>query len=348
MKRFFYVFATTALLTAVTVSCNKNKVTGVKLDQTTLLIVRGETATLTATVLPDEAENKNVTWTSSNKEVATVDNNGVITAIKVGTAVITVTTEEESQKASCTVTVLHPAEPEPQMVLVEGGEFTMGCTGEDCEADESPAHKVTLSSFKIAKYLVTREQWAMIMDGRKPSFHYHDDNLPVEQVSYNEVLDFIRRLNDSTGRIYRLPTEAEWEFAARGGNKSKGYKYSGSNDLNEVAWYDLNSRDQTRPFPEPQTWAIRGKKPNELGIYDMSGNVFEWCSDWYDPNYYASSPSNNPQGPNELGKSERITRGGCYNAVASQCRVSYRGNIYSPPQTPAKLKTIGFRLVLVP
>jgi formylglycine-generating enzyme required for sulfatase activity len=342
MKRFFYLFAAAAVLTAVTVSC-KTEVSDVQLDKTELTLLRGETAILKATVLPADADNPAISWKSNNKSVAKVDNNGMVIAESVGTAVITVTTEEGGKTAKCTVTVTHPLDPE--MILVEGGKFTMGCTGEqgeDCEEAEKPSHEVTLSSFKISKYLVTQELWAALMNGQKPSDNSGMENLPVERVSFAEVQEFISRLNDSTGRTYRLPTEAEWEYAARGGNKSQGYKYSGSNDLNEVAWHALNSGSRTQP--------VGGKKANELGIYDMSGNVEEWCSDWYDKNYYTAEPQTNPQGPSALGKQSRVTRGGYYNAIVSDCRVSYRRDTYSPPppQEPTKSKFVGFRLVLVP
>jgi len=354
MKRFFCLFAA-ALLTTAIVSCKKPKevtVTEVTLDKITLSLYRGGTDTLRATVLPDEVENKAVKWTSSNSEMVTVDNNGIVIAKKVGTAVVTVTTEEGGKTAKCTITVLHPAEP-AEMAQVDGGTFTMGAAESDADAlsDEKPAHKVTLSSFKISKWLVTREQWKMIMGDIKPSpsHHYHDNNLPVEQVSFDDVKEFIRRLNDSTGRKYRLPTEAEWEYAARGGKEgvNSNYKYSGSDDLKEVAWYADNSKDVSRPTSEQQTWPVGRKNPNKLGIYDMSGNVEEWCSDWYVD--YTPEAQTNPQGPEgdaALGKQYRVTRGGCYSSTAPLCRVTARKATYSPLSTTNVYKTVGFRLAL--
>ena len=201
------------------------------------------------------------------------------------------------------------------MVYVEGGSFTMGATaeqGDDVWDHEKPAHQVTLSSFYICKHEVTQEEWEAVM-GSNPS-EFKGNRLPVENVSWDDCQTFISKLNSITGKQYRLPTEAEWEYAARGGNRSKGYKYSGSNTLGNVAWYDDNSGNKTRE--------VMTKSPNELGLYDMSGNVWEWCSDWYDNEYYADSPNNNPKGPSS--GSDRVVRGGSWLISARFCRVSYR------------------------
>ena len=202
-----------------------------------------------------------------------------------------------------------------EMVYVKGGTFTMGATaeqGSDAFSNEKPTHSVTVSDFYIGKYEVTQAQWKAVM-GSNPS-NWTGDNLPVEKVSWDDVQEFIQKLNAQTGKKFRLPTEAEWEYAARGGNQSKGYKYSGSNSISEVAWYDGNSGDKTHPVGQ--------KTPNELGIYDMSGNVWEWCQDWYSSSAYSSSSQTNPTGPSS--GSYRVLRGGSWGSNAGRCRVSNR------------------------
>ncbi|MBR5241384.1 MAG: SUMF1/EgtB/PvdO family nonheme iron enzyme [Muribaculaceae bacterium] len=204
-----------------------------------------------------------------------------------------------------------------QMVYVEGGTFTMGATseqGSDARDDEKPSHKVTLSSYYIGKYEVTQAQWRAIM-GKNPSY-FTGDNNPVEMVRWYEAQEFCKKLSELTGKKYRLPTEAEWEYAARGGKKSKGYKYSGSNNIEDVAWYTSNSGSKTHPVGQ--------KQPNELGIYDMSGNVNEWCYDWYDS--YTSLPQTDPTGA--ASGSYRVNRGGSWSYYAYGCRVSNRSNSY--------------------
>lgn len=228
-----------------------------------------------------------------------------------------------------------------EMVYVKGGTFTMGCTSEqggDCWDDEKPTHSVTLSDYYIGKLEVTQELWRAVM-GDEPTYNggWTDEygkgtNYPAYRVSWNDVQKFIRKLNQKTGANFRLPTEAEWEYVARGGNKSNGYKYSGSNTLGNVAWYTDNSGSKTHP--------VGTKSPNELGIYDMSGNVWEWCQDW--KGSYSSGSQTNPQGPSS--GSYRVLRGGSWNGSAGHCRVSYRfiNSPYSRDFNP------GFRLVLVP
>jgi formylglycine-generating enzyme required for sulfatase activity len=217
------------------------------------------------------------------------------------------------------------------MVRVEGGTFTMGATseqGSDAHNGEKPAHQVMLSSFSIGKYEVTQEEWEVVM-GSNPS-NFKGAKRPVENVSWNDCQVFIRKLNQITGKRFRLPTEAEWEFAARGGNRSNGYKYSGSNDQGNVAWHSGNSGNETHPVGQ--------KSPNELGLYDMSGNVWEWCQDWY--GNYSSNSQTNPTGPSLA--SSRVLRGGSWNYYSRLCRVSNR-DYYAPS---SRIRFLGLRLAL--
>ena len=217
-----------------------------------------------------------------------------------------------------------------EMVWVRGGTFRMGATseqGSDAYGNEKPVHSVTLSSFYIGKTEVTQALWKAVM-GSNPSC-WKGDNLPVECVSWNDCQEFIRKLNALTGLNFRLPTEAEWEFACRGGNNSRGYKYSGSNYIDNVAWYRDNSGDKTHP--------VATKSPNELGIYDMSGNVNEWCNDWYGG--YTSGRQTNPKGPYD--GSRRVLRGGSWN-IARDCRSSLRCHGGST----IRINFLGMRLAL--
>jgi formylglycine-generating enzyme required for sulfatase activity/serine/threonine protein kinase len=218
------------------------------------------------------------------------------------------------------------------MVSVQGGTFSMGCTSEqggDCYDDEKPTRSITLRTYSIGKYEVTQAQWRAVMNNN-PSKFSGCDNCPVENVSWEEVQDFIRKLNQMTGQKFRLPTEAEWEFAARGGNKSKGYKYSGSNNLGSVAWHDGNSS---------KTQSVGQKQANELGLYDMSGNVAEWCSDWYGT-YSSSSSQTDPRGPTT--GNYRVVRGGNWLSSERKCRVSDRAS-WIPTHSK---ETLGFRLAM--
>ena len=217
------------------------------------------------------------------------------------------------------------------MVRVEAGTFTMGATAEmkNPWIYEKPVHQVTLTNdYYIGKYEVTQGLWQAVM-GNNPS-NFKGDNLPVENVSWDDCQDFLSKLNLITGKTFRLPTEAEWEYAARGGNKSRGYQYSGSNNLSDVAWYRVNSGDKTH--------AVGTKQPDELGIYDMSGNVLEWCQDWFDD--YSSSSQTNPTGANS--GFCRVGRGGEWNGDGVCCRSSFRNYI-----TPdSHYVYLGLRLVL--
>lgn len=218
-----------------------------------------------------------------------------------------------------------------EMVRVEGGTFRMGATSEqggDAERDEKPVHSVKLNTFYIGKTEVTQALWQAVM-GSNPS-HFKGADLPVENVTWYDCQNFIQKLKSLTGQKFRLPTEAEWEFACRGGNKSRGYKYSGSNNLGSVAWYNGNSGGKTRP--------VGTKAPNELGIYDMSGNVWEWCNDWYAD--YTANSQTHPTGPQS--GSLRVCRGGGWDNYAGSRRSSNRSN--SSPTN--RSSSLGLRLAL--
>ena len=218
-------------------------------------------------------------------------------------------------------------------MLIEGGSFDMGCTSEqkNYKNDEKPVHRVTLNTYYIGQYEVTQAQWRAVM-GNNPSYNSGCNQCPVERVSWDDVQKFLLRLNARTGQNYRLPTEAEWEFAARGGSKSQGHQYAGSYYIVDVAWYSDNSGNKTNPVGQ--------KQPNELGLYDMSGNAWEWCQDWFGD--YSSSAQTNPIGP--LTGSKRVFRGGSYNGFPEHCRVAYRGSTYPDMNPP----NFGFRLARTP
>jgi formylglycine-generating enzyme len=226
-------------------------------------------------------------------------------------------------------TLLPAQNPNPEMVFIQGGKFKMGYNkgGED----ERPVHEVVLDDFYIGKYEVTQQEWRQIMPTDSTKRYFNGcDRCPVEHVSWHNALEFIAKLNEKTGMNFRLPTEAEWEFAARGGTASKGSKYSGSNTDTVVAWKVGTSGMTTHPAGL--------KKPNELGIYDMSGNVFEWCSDWYSPSWYQVSTADNPVGPAE--GDFRVIRGGSWFYDFSGLRTTDRESA-----NPAyRYGYIGFRL----
>ena len=221
-----------------------------------------------------------------------------------------------------------------KMIKVEGGTFRMGATSEQgryVAYDEKPVHYVTLSDYHIGETEVTQELWQAVM-GSNPSYFKGDNQRPVENVSWDDCQEFIKKLNRLTGKKFRLPTEAEWEYAARGGKYSKDYvyKYSVSNNADEVAWYRSNSGRTTNP--------VKTKKANKLGLYDMIGNVCEWCNDWY--GYYQSNSQTNPTGPSE--GEYRVLRGGSWYYRDRFVRVSGRGGF-----TPGDRDNgIGLRLAL--
>lgn len=217
------------------------------------------------------------------------------------------------------------------MVYVEGGSFIMGANStQNGSSDEYPAHKVALSSFSIGKYEVTQEEWVEVM-GSNPS-KFTGSKRPVERVTWRECQTFIQKLNKLTGRTFRLPTEAEWEYAARGGSHTNNNKYSGSNALGLVAWYGDNSNGTTHD--------VGTNNPNELGLYDMNGNVWEWCQDYYGRNYYSNSSYKNPQGPTN--GSSYVYRGGGYKSISNYCNMSIRNS----SSAVNRFEDVGLRLVL--
>lgn len=201
------------------------------------------------------------------------------------------------------------------MMLVEGGTFAMGATSEqiviDTPEDEFPVHNVTLSNYYIGETEVTQELWNTVM-GENPSNFKGDLQCPVEMVSWDDCQTFIAKLNELTGKSFRLPTEAQWEYAARGGKQTKKYLYSGGDDLDAVAWHYYNASETTHP--------VKTKRPNELHLYDMSGNVWEWCADWYGS--YSADGQTNPTGPAKGAK--RVVRGGAWSYMSNYAPVAYR------------------------
>lgn len=232
-----------------------------------------------------------------------------------------------------------------KMVWVEGGDFMMGCTSEqgNCDSDEQNVRRVTVDGFYIGMLEVTQSQWEKVMGtsiyqqrnkaNSSWSMYGVGPDYPMYYVSWEEATEFCRLLSNKTGKTYTLPTEAQWEYAARGGKRSDGTKYAGSNMIDAVAWYTDNSGRSTHPCGT--------KRANALGIYDMSGNVWEWCKDWYS-NSYASYDTNNPTGPSS--GSNRVNRGGSWKYSAANCRVANR-NSYSPG---SRDDFLGFRVVLLP
>lgn len=221
------------------------------------------------------------------------------------------------------------------MIKVEGGTFKMGANDIIADSDEQPVHSVTLDDYYIGETEVTQELWEAVMgttieQQRQKAEEYlgfdcdlygQGSTYPMYYISWEECQEFIAKLNQLTGKEFCLPTEAEWEYAARGGNKSRGYKYAGSNSIDEVAWFDDNACDVVgKNSPDYGTHPVGTKSPNELGLYDMSGNVYEWCSDWYGE--YLSSSQTNPTGPTS--GSYRVLRGGIWIYGAPFCRVSDR------------------------
>jgi formylglycine-generating enzyme required for sulfatase activity len=215
---------------------------------------------------------------------------------------------------------------EPEMVKVIGGIFQMGSNDYD---SEKPIHSVKVSDFYIGKYEVTQKQWREVMGNNPPELNNKNcDKCPVERVSWDDVQEFLKKLNQKTGKTYRLPTEEEWEYATRGGNKSAGYKYAGSNDIGRVAWYGVNYKE-SKYGTQGTTHPVGTKSPNELDIYDMSGNVWEWTSSGWSDSY--KKPRNSQY---------YVLRGGSWDSYAINCRVANR-SIFVPT---GRNNELGFRL----
>ena len=267
---------------------------GYKSEKKTVTISEGQTASLTGSLTASATSNSYASSASSGASIETFTVNGVSF----------------------------------NMVHVEGGTFQMGSNDSDASSNEQPVHQVTLSTYSIGETEVTQALWEAVMGSNPSSFK--GSNLPVEEVSWDDCQTFIRKLNQLTGKRFRLPTEAEWEYAARGGNRSRGYKFSVSNTIDEVAWCWDNRGKKTH--------AVKTKRANELGLYNMSGNVHEWCQDWY--GVYSSNSQTNPKGPSSA--TFRVYRGGSWGDYARQCRVSFR-NGFTPV---TRCNYLGLRLAL--
>jgi len=232
---------------------------------------------------------------------------------------------------------IHPDIEYSELVLVPGGTFMMGSDDPEADDDEKPLHAVTLPDFAIGKYPVTQALWTAVM-GDNPAF-FKGTNRPVEHVYWEDAQRFLQKHNEdlrlTPGQYFRLPSEAEWEYAARGGQQSGAYRYAGSNILDEVGWYDQNSHLQTQP--------VGLKLPNELGICDMSGNIWEWCADyWHDS--YVGAPADGSAWEDQEEGARRVLRGGGWYDIARDCRPSFRDFNFPSYRD----NTDGFRVVLFP
>lgn len=329
----------------ITVGGSSQKVINVKQEGTQISV---ESDAVTARSLGEDitvSVQSNVTWSiDCDIDWCTVQKNGNNLSLIVSrnytmearSGIITLKSGEVSQ----VITVTQPGcewFESFEMVDVQGGTFLMGAqktnaSGQNYDAEayqiESPVHSVTIGNYAIGMFEVTQAQWFAAM-GSNPS-SIQGDNLPVENVTWEEVQEFITLLNQQSGLNYRLPTEAEWEFAAKGGNQSDGFKYSGYSILGACGWYYTNSEATTHP--------VGTKNANELGLFDMSGNVREWCNDWFD--YYDSSSVENPQGPSY--GSMKVNRGGSWTTPDVNCRNTYRHT--DAPYD--KAQDLGFRLAL--
>ncbi|MBR4828879.1 MAG: Ig-like domain-containing protein [Muribaculaceae bacterium] len=303
----------------------------------------GDTTTLIATVFPENTSKKTITWYSTKGSVATVKK-GLVTAVGEGECDIVAKCQDKSARCHVVVNnnmIITVNGVTFEMVQVEGGTFMMGSDPYQAGSKvfEKPQHQVTVSSYMIGQTEVTQELWNAIMPPDVTvTWFPGDPQRPMDNVTWENCQTFISKLNELTGMNFRLPTEAEWEFAAHGGKKSKHYKFSGSDTLSDVAWYYDNSGCYGVGDPEYGPHPVATKMPNELGIYDMSGNVWEWCNDWYSA--YTEDPQVDPTGP-ETGN-YKVYRCGCWNDSLVDCRITYR---YMQPVT-YRSKYIGFRLAL--
>ncbi len=348
-------------------SCGKDddepsfvSVRSITFSETSISLSEGGSRQLTAAILPKDADNKSVTWKSSDAAVATVDAKGLVTGVKAGKAIVTATTKDGGKTAKCEVTVTATQPTTGEKILVKGGTFQMGSPDGVGKNKEHPQHQVTVSDFYIGKYEVTNAQFAKFLNakgnqeeggrtwldiggkycqiekvGDTFKAKAGKENYPVIMVTWYGAGAYAKWAGG------RLPTEAEWEYAARGGNKSKDYTYSGSNTIADVAWsWDNSKNSENDMYNGKGTHPVGKKKANELGIHDMSGNVLEWCSDWYGA--YSSADQTDPQGP--ASGFNRVLRGGSWNDNAPGCRVANR--LSGAP--PGSHFSVGFRVVFLP
>lgn len=304
-----------------------------------LVMEVGDCNALTVVLNPDVTGGVTLAWESTDETVVTVTN-GEVTAIAPG--VCDVIVRCQGKEASCEIAVLKTVTVNGvsfSMMPVRGGTFIMGApmTQTGSNVNEKPQHPVTLSDYMIGVTEVTQELWHAVM-GHTPGHFKGHPKRPVENVSWSDCDAFIKALNEQTGLTFQFPTEAQWEYAAKGGDRSKGYVFAGSDSIMPVAWYYTNSSAVGEDHPDYGTHDVATKRPNELRIYDMSGNVNEWCADWYAP--YTADAQTNPTGP--ASGNYKVFRGGCWNDYAKVCRVCFR----YPQAVTFKNDKQGLRLAL--
>lgn len=311
----------------------------ITLENDYLMMRVDESRTMHVTLTPSNVDTQDLVWLSSDSNVAKI-HEGVVTAV--GPGVCEVMVQCQGKQATCKIAVLKTVIVNGvsfDMMPVEGGTFMMGAASGEFEAMsyESPQHKVTLSDYFIGLTEVTQEMWHSVMN-YTPGHFKRNPKHPVENVSWEDCQEFIKKLNEMTGLRFHLPTEAQWEFAARGGNQSLGFKFAGGENINELGWYYINSGKLGEDDPNYGTHDVALMKPNELNLYDMTGNVREWCNDYYSP--YSAADQVDPQGP-AIG-SMVVYRGGSWNDYASCCRVAFR----YPEYLATKNDKTGLRLAL--